>query len=96
MDRVDSGKNPAPRPVEKWRIAAIAITLLSLTAATIYLLIAAPWPIADFIRWQAAHNNGKYYPKLTGALIFIALGILFIIAASLFSAIRGLVAKRPN
>lgn len=77
----------APPKIEKWRIAAIAGTLIGLTAATIYLLIAAPWPIGEFIRWQAEHNNGKYYPKLTGGLIFIVLGILFLIGATLFSAL---------
>lgn len=77
-----------PKPVEKWRIFAIAGTLIGLTALTIYLLIAAPWPIADFIRWQAEHNNGRYYPKLTGGLIFIALGVFFLIVVALFSAIR--------
>lgn len=88
--------NPALRPIEKWRIVAVAATLIGLTAATIYLLITAPWPIGDFIRWQAAHNNGKYYPKLTGALIFIGLGILFLTGAVLTSAIVGFFKKQPK
>jgi len=87
---------PSPQPVEKWRIAAVAGTLIGLTALTIYLLIAAPWPIGDFIRWQAEHNNGKYYPKLTGGLIFIALGLLFLLSAALFSAIYGRFVRRAR
>ncbi|MBN8219536.1 MAG: hypothetical protein J0L53_01355 [Spirochaetes bacterium] len=85
---MQSGGNPAPRPVEKWRIVAFATTLVALTAATVGLLIAAPWPISDFIRWQAAHNNGRYYPKLTGGLIFISLGIIFLLLAVGFNALR--------
>lgn len=87
-NKVQSSGNQAPRPVEKWRIMAFAATLVVLTAATIWLLIAAPWPISDFIRWQAAHNNGRYYPKLTGGLIFISLGIIFLLLATAFNALR--------
>lgn len=68
--------NNAPVTVAKWRIFAALGTLLAMTALTIVLLITAPGFMGDFIRWQAAHNNGQYYPKLTGGLIFIGLGVV--------------------
>lgn len=88
--------NNAPVTVAKWRIFAALGTLLAMTALTIVLLISAPGFIGDFIRWQAAHNNGQYYPKLTGGLIFIGLGIILIAVASVFSFLQQKLRRRST
>lgn len=80
-------------PVAKWRIFAALTTLLAMTVATVVLLITAPGFIGDFIRWQAAHNNGQYYPKLTGGLIFIGLGITLIAGATAISFLRQVLSR---
>ena len=83
-----TGAKDSPASPPKWRIVAFICTLLALTASTIYLLITAPGLIGDFIRWQAANNNGQYYPKLTGGLIFIGLGIAFIAVTGIISLVH--------
>ena len=69
-------------PPSKWALVCSVVTLLGLTSATIYLMVAKIGLVGWLIDQQVQWFDGGYYPKITGGIVFIFLGAGLLIVFS--------------
>lgn len=67
------------------RLIRFFVFLGASVALALWMMIAGIWPANKLIELQAGWFNGEYYPKLTFAVVWLFVLIIFALIASSFS-----------
>jgi hypothetical protein len=70
--------------------------IISLFILPVWMMSNNIWPASFLIKVQSKLFNGKYYPRATGAVIFILLVFVILLGSMLISQLKEKIMKRKD